>query len=904
MFFRYGLSVLSVAISLAATYLLQPYVFRTPLFFLSIMLVTWVGGTGPGLLAVCLSTLSIYFILNPEGAAATRFHAVPNLVAFLVSALLVGSWSTARRRAEDGLRRARDELEANVQERTAELSRSNEQLQIEITERERAHAEREQLLIREQAAHAEAVAAQDRFRDLVNSVEGIVWEADAETFLFSFVSEQAERVLGYPTERWLNEPTFWKDHLHPEDRDRAIDFCMHATAEKRNHDFEYRMIAADGRVVWLQDIVTVVVDGDRATNLRGVMVDITKRRRAEEALREQADLLDLTHDTVFARDMNGMITYWNRGAEELYGWTGAEAVGQVSHHLTRTIFPAPLEKINEELLGAGRWEGELIHTKRDGTQVVVASRWSLQRDEVGNAVAVLETNNDITERKRAERALRESEEQWRAVFENNPTMYFMVDAAGTVLSVNPFGAEKLGYTVSELVGSPVLNVFYEADRQAVQGNVANCFEQLGRAMNWEARKVRKDGTVLWVRETARAVLLKNRPVALVACEDITERKHAEEELAKTEQRLSTVIASAPIILFVLDRSGVFTLSEGRGLDDLGLKPGQVVGQSAFDIYRDAPQVLSAVRRALAGESMTEVVEVNELVFETHYIPVFDEGGQVAGVNGVAINITERKRAEEALQKTQVELAHVTRVTTMGELTSSITHEVNQPLAAVVTNGNAAVRWLAVDPPNLEEARECLRRIIRDGNRAGEVITRIRSLVRKSSPAKTRLDLNETIRQVLAIIDPEARRQRVLVRSELAADLPPVRGDRVQLQQVILNLMMNGIEAMKEVTDRPRELLIRSRPDEANQLLVAVQDSGIGLDQQSVERVFEAFYTTKTDGMGMGLSISRSIIEAHGGRLWASANSGNGATFQFTLLSELKVGERPGASLAKAAGDSR
>jgi PAS domain S-box-containing protein len=195
----------------------------------------------------------------------------------------------------------------------------------------------------------------------------------------------------------------------------------------------------------------------------------------------------------------------------------------------------------------------------------------LQRDGRGNPVAILETNNDISERRRAEESLRESEEQWRAVFENNPTMYFMVDAEGAVLSVNPFGAEQLGYAVEELVGSPVMDVFYEPDREAVRRNVARCFDQLNRSLSWEARKVRKDGRAIWVRETARAVLLQNRPVVLVACEDITERKRAEEELEQTQQRLRAVIANAPIILFALDGAGVFTLSEGRGLDALGLK---------------------------------------------------------------------------------------------------------------------------------------------------------------------------------------------------------------------------------------------------------------------------------------------------------------------------------------------
>jgi PAS domain S-box-containing protein len=184
----------------------------------------------------------------------------------------------------------------------------------------------------------------------------------------------------------------------------------------------------------------------------------------------------------------------------------------------------PLEQIEAEVTRAGRWEGELEHTKKDGTRIVVASRRSLQRDEQGAPLAILVTNNDITERKRAEQGRQEIEEQWRAAFDNNPTMYFIIDAAGAIVSVNAFGAEQLGYTVNELVGQPVLNVFYELDRQAVQGHAHACFEQPGRMMRWEARKIRKDGTMLWVRETPNVVVLKKRPVLLVVCEDITEQK--------------------------------------------------------------------------------------------------------------------------------------------------------------------------------------------------------------------------------------------------------------------------------------------------------------------------------------------------------------------------------------------
>jgi PAS domain S-box-containing protein len=244
---------------------------------------------------------------------------------------------------------------------------------------------------------------------------------------------------------------------------------------------------------------------------------------------------------------------------------------------------------------------------------------------------------------------------------------------------------------------------------------------------------------------------------------------------------------------------------------------------------------------------------------------------------------ERKRAEGALREAQAELAHVTRVMTIGELAASIAHEINQPLAAVVTNGNACLRWLGSATPNLDEAREAVTRIIRDGNRASDVIGRIRALVKKSDTEKAYLDINEVIRDVVGLMQSEIQKNGVVLRMELGTDLPRVLGDRVQLQQVILNLVMNGIEAMSAVTDRGRDLLIRSTQQPEDIVLVAVRDAGTGLQPENLDQLFKAFFTTKPKGMGMGLAISRSIIEAHGGRLWAVANDGPGATFQFTLL---------------------
>jgi C4-dicarboxylate-specific signal transduction histidine kinase len=245
---------------------------------------------------------------------------------------------------------------------------------------------------------------------------------------------------------------------------------------------------------------------------------------------------------------------------------------------------------------------------------------------------------------------------------------------------------------------------------------------------------------------------------------------------------------------------------------------------------------------------------------------------------------ERQRAEEALQKSQAELAHVTRVMTLGELMASLAHEVNQPLAAVVTNAQACLRWLALEPPRPDEARAAVERIVRDSNRASEVIQRIRALVKKSEPQMVALDINDLIREAISLEQREMLNQQVSLRTELASALPPVLGDRVQLQQVVINLVMNALEAMAPVTDRPRDMLIRSQRDDSNEVLVAVQDSGTGIDSENSERLFNAFFTTKPTGMGMGLSICRSIIAAHGGRLWVSPNAEHGATFQFTLPS--------------------
>jgi C4-dicarboxylate-specific signal transduction histidine kinase len=252
--------------------------------------------------------------------------------------------------------------------------------------------------------------------------------------------------------------------------------------------------------------------------------------------------------------------------------------------------------------------------------------------------------------------------------------------------------------------------------------------------------------------------------------------------------------------------------------------------------------------------------------------------------GVAfvLDLTERKHVEQALRDMQTNLAHVVRITTLGELTASIAHEVNQPLGAVIANAEACLRWLRRATPDLDAACRSVEWIIDDGNRASEVIRRVRALAKKTEIDKIPLDVNDVVREVVALVQRELTSNRVLLRMELAPALPPILGDRVQLQQVMINLVMNGIEAMQSVTDRPRELVVRSGQDEPGQALISVADCGVGIAAENVDRLFNPFFTTKSSGMGMGLSICRSIVEGHGGRLWATANIPHGATFQFTL----------------------
>jgi PAS domain S-box-containing protein len=299
-----------------------------------------------------------------------------------------------------------------------------------------------------------------------------------------------------------------------------------------------------------------------------------------------------------------------------------------------------------------------------------------------------------------------------------------------------------------------------------------------------------------------------------------------------------------------------------------------------DRARTREEFRTAIREKVDFDHSFRIVHPGGEAREIHVIghPVLGPLGDVVEYVGTVMDVTERRRAEEERQA----LAHANRIMTMGQLTASIAHEVNQPIAAVVTNAQAALRWLNMQPPDAEEVRQALDRIVRAGRRAGDVINRLRALVRKAPPRKDQLDINDTIREVIALTGSELHRSGTSLQTQLADGLPLVVGDRIQLQQVMVNLILNAVEAMCESNQGSRRLLICTEADGANGVRVAVRDWGPGLKPESLDRLFDAFYTTKPDGMGMGLSICRSIIEAHGGRLWATSNLSQGAVFQFTL----------------------
>jgi len=372
--------------------------------------------------------------------------------------------------------------------------------------------------------------------------------------------------------------------------------------------------------------------------------------------------------------------------------------------------------------------------------------------------------------------------------------------------------------------------------------------------------------------------------------DIDDRRKAEEALSANKHNLDLIINTIPTLAWSAHPDGSADFFNQHYLQYVGLSLEQVQNWGwTVAVHPDDLNSLIADWRSMMASCAASETQARLRRFDGEYRwflfrtnPLRDASGNIVKWFGVNTDIEDRKRAEETLRNTQESLARVARMMTMGELTASIAHEVNQPLSGIITNANTCLRMLAADPPNVEGARETARRTIRDGNRASDVVARLRALFAKKRPTMELLDLNEAVREVIALSSSELKSHRVILRSELAADLPPLIGDRIQLQQVVLNLMRNASDAMSSIEDRPRQLAIRTERYEGDQVRLTVEDTGVGFEAQNEQKLFEAFYTTKSNGIGVGLSVSRSIIGSHGGRLSGQPNQGPGANFSFTI----------------------
>ena len=496
----------------------------------------------------------------------------------------------------------------------------------------------------------------------------------------------------------------------------------------------------------------------------------------------------------------------------------------------------------------------------------------------------------IKERRDKEEALRESEERVTLAASAGKLGLWFWDVPRDEIWVGQGRRALFGWADEPVDFKRFMESVHPEDRERVRAGV-NWALQGGGDHVVEYRIVLSDGSIRWLVTRARVELDGGRPARVRGISiDITERKLVDEALRESEARFRTMANTAPVMIWMSDPDKLCNFLNKGWLDFTGRSLEQELGNGWTEgIHPDDfdHSVGIHVNAFDARQEFTMEYRLRRFDGEycwvlDHGVPRFDSDGTFLGYIGTAIDITERRRTESELRRQREELAHVNRVSTMGELSASLAHELNQPLTAILSNAQAAQRFLAANPANVQELGEILKDIVQDDSRASEVIQRMRALVKKEELAFAPLDLAGVIRDVAALVRSDAILQGVRILLEVNPGLPPARGDKVQIQQVVLNLLLNAFEAMKDCPAREREVKLRAETTEAGLLRLAVRDRGPGLRGDNLDKVFQPFYTTKRDGLGMGLSISRSIIDAHGGRLWAENNPDRGATFYCTL----------------------
>ncbi len=624
--------------------------------------------------------------------------------------------------------------------------------------------------------------------------------------------------------------------------------------------------------------------------------EIADRKRVEETLRDREQSLRLILDgiagLVSIMSPTGEVEVVNRQAssyfgktiEEMKGWATSDAVhpddllGVISawRHSVETVSPYDVDHRLRRADGVYRW----FH-----------ARGLPLRDAEGRVLRWYVLLTDIDDRRRAEAALQASERELGLTINTIPALAWSARPDGAAEFFNQHYLAYVGLPLEHLQGLGWTVAVHPDDLSALIAAWQSMMAT-GRPGEVEARLRRFDGDYRWFLFRANPMLDESGNILrwYGTNTDIDDRKRAEEQFRRSEaflaegQKLSRIgnfswLVATDEIKWSEQLYRIFEFELGVPVTF------ELIGSRVHP--EDLPLLYDMIGKAQRGVSNFEYE--HRLLMPDRSIKYLHLIGHRSRDNqgrpeyiGAVQDVTQRRLSEEALIKARSELANVARVTSLGVLTASIAHEVNQPLSGIITNASTCLRMLSADPPNVDGARETARRTIRDGNRASDVITRLRTLYSKKDLLPEPMDLNEATREVTSLSWSELQSKRVILRHELADDLPPVIGDRVQLQQVILNLLRNASDAMSGVDDRPRELLIRTECDEGDRVRLSVKDAGVGFTAQAADKLFEAFFTTKNDGMGIGLSISRSIIEAHRGRLWAAANDGPGATFAFSI----------------------
>jgi PAS domain S-box-containing protein len=880
---RYGFAIVAAAAALALTLIIRRGTGSATFFsfYVAIFVSMWFAGRGPGWLSFALSSLLLhYFFFASPGFMGFSREEMPTLVAFVLSGVTAAALSAQRSRAEEALRQAGQRLELTVQDRTAELKRTNEALLSEVADRKRM----------EEALRA----SEERWRRVFDSSAVPMALADGNRRIVA-VNPACVRLLGYSSEEFMSMSAL--DFTYGDDRDVSARMLQELEQGlRRDFQGELRFRRKDGTPIWVNVSVSYVpATAITPALFPAVIEDVTQRKQAEFDRQRLASIVELSGDMMGIMDLEGNPLYINEAGLKLVGLDLAELrTRKGSHFFFREDRPFMADVAWPIVLNKGSWSGEvrLRHFKTQQAIPVLCNAFRIDDPETGQATNTGVVCRDISERKRAEQALYASEERWRRLFEASAAGIALASMDGRYIAANAAFLRMLGYTEAELKQRTALDITHVDERAITERVIADFAGGARQEYHVEKRYLKKDGTPVWVDVTTAYVPASGSipPLMQAVVIDIDDRKRAEAALRASEERWRTVFETTSV--------GIATSDANRRILRANAALQRMLGYTEAELQAlgwDAPT--HEDDEILTDACVADLIEGREQAFRAEkryrrkdgefiwanvsasYVPATEASRAVFA--SIVVDITGRKRAEETLRQSQAELARVARVTTIGELGASIAHEINQPLAAIAASGNACQRWLE-NGQNLARAKESLNRIISDANRASDVIKRIRSLTNRKPPEHLELGINEVVDEVLTFARNELQAKGILIRRELRSDLPSVMGDRVQLQQVILNLVMNGIDAMADVTDRRRILSVKSQLDERGSVLVTVQDSGAGLDPQHAELVFSAFFTTKPDGMGMGLAISTSIVEAHGGRLWVSAGEHPGTAFHFTL----------------------